>query len=170
MTEVAEVYLGNLAQDNLLAQKVDKARESERLLEVNLQKSDRHKGRIFTQSTSGIALGIIKSRELKLQDGDVFQTTAGNLLLIRLEAETLMVLHFAEAINSHSAMKLVRLGHLLGNQHYPIKIEGHKIYVRLTTDKKVIIKMIEELNLSGLTIGWEQVSAFKDMINHSHHH
>ena len=96
MTEVAELYLGNITQDNFLAQKVVKAKESELIFEVYLQNSDRHKGRILAHSSSGVPIGIIKSRELKIQEGDVFQTTKGNLLLIHLEAEKFLVLSFAE--------------------------------------------------------------------------
>jgi urease accessory protein len=170
MTEVAETYLGNIAQDNLLAQKVAQARKLNRLLEVNLTQSDRNKGRIFTQSVSGVAIGIIKSRDLQLNTGDVWQTSQGNLLLIHLDSETVMILNFAEAVTSNSAIKLVRLGHILGNQHYPIKIEANKIYVRLHSENKVIMQMIEELNLTGLTITWEQISSLEGLITHEHHH
>ena len=170
MTKVAETYLGNIIRDRVLAQRLDRARESKQLLEVRLQESDRQKGRISTRTNSGVAVGIIKSRDFKLQEGDVFATRQGNLLLIHLAAETLMVLNFSAAVNLNSATQLVRLGHLLGNQHYPIKIESDKIYVRLTTDSSVITKAIEELNFAGLTISWEQVAEVTDMSQHSHHH
>ena len=165
MKEVAKVYLGNIIQDSTLAQKVTQA---DRLLEVTLQESDRSKGRILAQSTDGVAIGIVKNRELKLQAGDVFQTTNGDLVLIHLKAETVMVLTFDEAVDLYSAMKLVRLGHLLGNQHYPIKIEGNKIYVRPMGDPCVLTRTIEELNC-GLTITWEQTNTMQDAIVHHHH-
>ena len=169
MKEVAKVYLGNIHQDSVLAQKVAQERKKHRVLEVELQSSDRAKGRILVQSTQGAIVGIVKSRDFRIQPGDVFQTIKGNLVLVELKAETLMVLSLTKLINSQStAMKLVRLGHLLGNQHYPIKIEGHKIYVRLMNDKSVLTKMIEELNLSKLDITWETV-AVTDLPTHSHH-
>lgn len=170
MTEVAEIYLGNISRDNLLAQKVAQARASDGLLEVKLTQSDRNKGRIFVQSTSKIAIGIVKSRDVQLNTGDVFQTNQGNLLLVNINHETVMVLHFAEGIISNSAINLVRLGHILGNQHYPIKIEANKIYVGLNIDRKVLIQMIEELNLTGLTITWEQVSSLEGLTTPKHHH
>lgn len=162
MTEIAEIYLGNITQDTLLAEKVARRRESDGLLEVNLELSDRYKGRILTHSTSGVAIGIVKSRELQLRAGDVFQTDGDNLLLVHLKGETVMVLQFTTAIESHSAMQLVRLGHLLGNHHYPIKIEEAKIYVRLNSEHKLIERAIEDLNLTGLSINWERVDSLDD--------
>jgi urease accessory protein len=170
MIEVAETYLGNIDRDRLLAQKVAQEKKSHQLLEVSLTQSDRNKGRIATELSSGVSIGIVKSRNLQIQEGDVFQTNQGNLLLIHLNSETVMVLHFTEAITHNSAMKLVSLGHLLGNHHYPIKIEEHKIYVRLTTESKVIIQMIEKLAIAGLTISWEQVSPLEGLIDREHHH
>lgn len=164
MKEVAKVYLGNISQDSTLAQKVTQA---DRLLEVTLQESDRSKGRILAQSNDGVAIGIVKSRELKLRSGDVFQTTNGDLVLIHLKAETVMVLTLDRAVELHSVMKLVRLGHLLGNQHYPIKIEGNKIYVRIG-DRSILTRTIEELGFSGLTITWEQTNVMQDAIVHHH--
>jgi urease accessory protein len=170
MIEVAETYLGNIDRDSLLAEKVARAQKSQRLMEVSLTQSDRNKGRISTQLKSGTNIGIVKSRNRQLQEGDVFQTDRDNLLLIHLNSETVMVLHFAEATTNHSAMKLVSLGHLLGNHHYPIKIEANKVYVRLTTDSKVLIQMIEKLAVTGLTISWEQVSVFREFSDREHHH
>lgn len=170
MTEVAEKYLGNINQDQLLTQQVTQQKGSKSLLEVNLTESDRNKGRIFTQSTSGVAVGIVKSRDFQLKAGDVFQTNQGNLLLVNLTEETVMVLQFSEAIFADHTMNLVRLGHLLGNHHYPIKIEANKVYVRINSEAKVIISLIQELNLTGLTISWEQVSSLDGLTSHPHHH
>lgn len=170
MTEVAEIYLGNIDRNDKLAQQIAKAKEANTILEVFLTKSDRAKGRIFTHSTKAIAVGIVKSRDLKLEEGDVFQTTEGNLLLIHLKAETLMVLNLTSAIDSNSLMKLVRLGHLLGNQHYPIKIEGAKIYVPIDTNSKVITTSIKKLNIPNLTISWEENLLETEFMASNHHH
>lgn len=169
MKEVAKVYLGNIDRDRSLARKVTRSRKENRILEVTLQESDRSKGRILAQSTDGVAVGIVKNRELKLRSGDVFQTTENNLVLIHLETETLMVLTLDEAIESFLGMELVRLGHLLGNQHYPIKIEENKIYVRPIGDLSVLTRKIEELSFSGITITWEQTAKMQDAIVHHYH-
>ena len=170
MTEVAQKHLGNVNSDSVLAQKVTTAKQTNSLLEVSLSKSDRTKGRIFTQS-KGLAIGIIKDRALKLQEGDVFQTQNNHLLLIHLKTETLMVLDFTQLADSDLTIKLVRLGHLLGNQHYSIEVEIAKIYVRVSTDDRVITKMIEDLAIEGLKISWQnKVFESDNAIATDHHH
>lgn len=155
MTEVAQKYLGNIKENHNLAQQVKTARETNCCWEVYLQQSELAKGRILTKANSGLGIGIIKSRDLILRSGDVFETTTGNLLLIKLESEKLMVLSFEQSLKENYVMHLVSLGHILGNHHYPIKIDKNKIYVRLITDARVIVKMITELNIPGLKISFE---------------
>ena len=155
MTEVAQEYLGNTTEDCNLAEQVKIARNTNNYLEVYLQQSELAKGRILAKATSGSEIGIIKSRDLILRSGDVFETTRNNLLLIELESEQLIVLSFEQSLKENYAMDLVSLGHILGNHHYPIKIDKNKIYVNLITDDRVIIKMITELNIPGLKISFE---------------
>ena len=169
MTEIAQKYLGNITENCNLAQQVKIARDTDCYLEVYLQQSEIAKGRILTKANSGLGIGIIKSRDLILRSGDVFETTRGNLLLIKLESEKLMVLSFEQSLKENHVMDLVSLGHMLGNHHYPIKIDKNKIYVRLITDARVIVKMITELNIPGLKISFE---AYKNQeiphLQHSH--
>jgi len=72
VTILAETYLGNQAADSALQQQVEQARHAGNLLEVYLQTDDRAKGRIHAYSTSGVELGIIKSRNHTVNTGDVF--------------------------------------------------------------------------------------------------
>ncbi|MGK7892894.1 MAG: urease accessory protein UreE [Xenococcus sp. (in: cyanobacteria)] len=155
MKEIVQKYLGNIAEDSNLEKRIKVARETNCYLEVALQHSELMKGRILTKTSSGAEIGIIKSRDLVLRSGDIFETETGNLLLIKIAAEKLMVLSFEQSLNNNYAMDLVSLGHILGNHHYPIKIDQNKIYVRLITDAKVIVKMIAELKIPGLKITFE---------------
>lgn len=155
MKEVAQKYLGNIAKDSSLEEQIKIARETNRYLEVYLQRNELVKGRIFTKTTSRAEIGIIKSRDLVLRSGDIFETETGNLLLIKIAAERLIVISFEQPVKDHCLMDLVSLGHILGNHHYPIKIDKNKIYVRLITEAKVLVKMIEELNIPGLKITFE---------------
>ena len=79
-----------------------------------------------------------------------------------------MVLTFSNS-NNH-ALKLVKLGHLLGNNHYPIKIQDNKIYVRLVTNPKVIEKNLEKLNIIGLEISYTNQLVDDDSNDIPHHH
>ncbi len=169
MTEIAQNYLGNITEDFDLEQRVKIARDANSYREVYLKRSELVKGRILTKTTSGAEIGIIKSRDLVLRSGDILETTTGNLLLIEIVAEKLMVISLKRPLNNNHLMDLVSLGHILGNHHYPIKIEQNKIYVRLITDAKVVIKMITELNIPGLKITFE-TNSNQEIPNPTHSH
>ncbi|MBE9180384.1 urease accessory protein UreE [Oculatella sp. LEGE 06141] len=170
MTILAETYLGNQTTDPALQQQVAQARQTGALLEVYLQPDDRAKGRIHAYSTAGIALGIIKSREQPLSTGDVFITQPGQLLLIHLDAQTVMTLSVNGTAAGH-AIDLIYLGHVLGNHHWPILVQGDRIYVEMVADPAVMEATVRTVNIPGLCIGYEVRSpeAPLQFSPHAHH-
>ena len=166
MTEIAQTYLGNINHNSDLSELVN----HETCLEVFLTERDRHKGRIHTHTDTGVAIGIIKSRDRALQCGDVFQTESGNLILVHLQELELMVLSFSELVSDNVPVKLVHLGHILGNHHYPIVVQDNKIYVQLITDAKVLEKTIKDLHIAGLEINYEMRSPNKHLNFSVHSH
>ena len=168
--EIAQTYLGNTAEDTSLAQRMKSARDLKQCLEVSLTQSDCAKGRIQAQSTSGVSVGIIKSRDWSLRQGDVFIAESGSLLLIHLQEQRLMVLSFTEPL-ADLAVELVHLGHVLGNQHCPIIIRGSKIYLQPTGDTAKIEATIKDFQIPGLRIKYELRSPEKHLhFSHHHHH
>ena len=167
---VAKNYLGNLSEDESLAQTVAVAKVKGNYLEVFLQQSDRQKGRIQAESTSGINVGIIKNRDWSLRPDDVFQTEAGQYLLIHLQEQKVMVLSFTESI-ADQGIKLLHLGHTLGNHHWPIAIHHDKIYLQLIVDEAVVEKTIKDFQIPGLHFEYEWRSPQKSLhFAHHHHH
>ena len=169
--EIAQTYLGNLTEDTSLAQRVKTARNLEQCLNVSLTQSDRAKGRIQAESSSGISVGIIKNRDWSLRQGDVFITESNKLLLIHLQEQRLMVLSFTEPATNR-AIELVHLGHALGNQHCPITIRDSKIYLQPTGDTNIIEKTIRDFQIPGLKIDYESKSPQEHLYfsHHTHHH
>lgn len=167
MTEIAQTYMGNINDNADLAELA----KIETCLEVTLQESDRHKGRIHAHTIDDIAIGIIKSRDRSLTSGDLFKTNSGQLLLIQLQEQELMVLDLSALEDNISAATLVHLGHTLGNHHYPIMIHNQQIYIQLSTDKIILEKLIKDLNISDLKIRYEMQSFNHDLtfLAHNHH-
>ncbi len=166
MTEIAQIYLGNINHNSDLAKLV----KLETCLEVTLEESDRHKGRIHTHTDSNVAIGIIKSRDHSLQSGDLFKTDSGKLVLINLQEQELMVLDLSSLESNISATKLVNLGHVLGNHHCPMIVRGQKIYIQLATDKLILEKLIKDLNIPSLQINYEVYSSTQNIIFEAHNH
>lgn len=166
MTELVQKYLGNSLENPALAQQL----EEKGCWEVYLSSSDRPKGRIYTQSTSGVAIGIVKNRDWMLQEGDVLATEEGQLLLVHLQTQKLLVISFTQSVGDR-AIELIHLGHVLGNHHYPILVQNNKIYLQLVTDAEVIEKTIRDFAIPGLQIEYEERSPQQQLTfeSHSHH-
>ncbi len=168
MTEIAPIYLGNIQENLALAEKLTASKDN--YLEVNLTQSDRGKGRIHALSTSGIAVGIIKSRDWLLREGDVLETEQGTLILVHIQAQELMVLSFADSV-VNNAIELIHLGHVLGNHHYPIIVKDNKIYLQLIVDKEVIEATIRNFAIPGLQINYEEhLEGDRFSFSQHHHH
>lgn len=166
MTAIAQIYLGNIYQQPDLVQLLDR----DTYLEVHLSQSDRTKGRIHAHTATGINIGIIKSRDRSIQSGDVFQTESAQLVLVHLPDEELLVLDLNHVEKNIAPGELVRLGHLLGNHHYPIAIHNNCIYVQIVTSPKAIEQLLQEINLPGLETRYETSNQRDSLIFASHSH
>ena len=169
-THLTQTYLGNQLQDPQLAQQLTAAPH----LEVVLESHDRVKGRIYTQTDQGETVGITKERHWSLAEGDVFQTNGGQLLLIHLQPQTVMVLRITQSLPGQ-ALALVHLGHTLGNHHWPIVVEADKIYVQLGDERSVIESTLQGFQIPGLDISYELRSPtqhlnFSGNSSGGHHH
>ncbi|GBF81760.1 urease accessory protein UreE [Aphanothece sacrum] len=166
MTELAHIYLGNILSNEKLGKRII----SEPYLEVSLSPTDKGKGRIHTQTHCGLEIGIIKSRDWSLQEGDVLKTIQGQLILIHLQPQKVMVLSFTQLM-CDSPLSLIHLGHTLGNHHWPIIVQDNKIYVQLSLDESVIEHTISHFKIPGLIIDYEwrlsdQILNFTEVNHH----
>ena len=162
--EIAQTFLGNINRDARLKDSLTATSH----LTIVLPVSARPKGRIRGYTNSGLAVGIIKERDRLLHSGDLYQTDSGKLLLINLEAQEVLAIDLTTI--EATAAQLVRLGHVLGNHHYPIAVEGdrQRIVVPLTTDKATVENLIRSLNIPGLIISY-QTRSVDSAISFSQH-
>ena len=183
-TVLAENYLGNLGESEELAQRVAHSQEEGRCLEVTVERSDRAKGRILTQTASRQPVGITKGRDWLLREGDVFSVEGvGNaapaehrLVLVSVQAQTVMALTFASG-TQNDPTALIQLGHVLGNRHWPVAIKEQTLYIELAAEAALIestlIEIAEQLNIQGLqieTVDRTTHNALDFRTEHAHHH
>ena len=165
MTEIAETYLGNIHSNPELA----KLAAEKNCLEISLSPSDRTKGRIYACTDSGMSVGIVKSRDRAIQTGDLFQTNSDKYVLIYLPPPELLVLDLA-SVDGSSPVQLVQLGHILGNHHYPIMVQENKIYVELVTDKSVLEKLLDSIEIPQLKISYQIYTGEQPLVFSRHTH
>jgi len=159
---LAQTYLGNIKENKALAAKVAQAKAAERCFEVEIERSDRAKGRVLIYTAAGRAVGIAKARDWQLREGDILETAQGELVVVHLKAQQVMALRF-EVAAQPKMTALVQLGYMLGNQHWPTTVAEDVVYVEGVADKAVMEKMVSEmaiaLAISGLQISFESKPA-----------
>ena len=174
-TILAETYLGNVGEQDELALRVARSQKDKLCLEVTIERSDRAKGRILTQTAEGQTVGIVKGRDWLIRDGDVFALEGNYLLLVGIQSQTVIALTFADNAQGDPAA-LIQLGHVLGNRHWPVTVKEKALYIELVTEAALVESTIREtatrLDIKGFKI--EQINRTAqnalDFYTDSHHH
>ena len=171
MTSVdcSKTYLGNYFNAPNLQRAVELACSENRTIEVQLTQADRQKSRIYAKTNAGEAIGLLKRRDWKLTDGDVFKLEGDRFLLIHLNAQRLMTLSL-ETGQEIDALKLIHLGHTLGNHHYPIEIAVGKIYIQIDNNAATLESTLKAFDIAGLKIEYEMRSPNQALVFSRHHH
>ena len=153
--------LGNIHQNSDLAAQVAQWKQAQHLEEVTIDERDAHKSRQRLQTSKGHDLGLVLPRGTAIADGDIFALTdtAGGLL-VHLSLQEVMVLILRPGLSlSEQYQWLVRLGHVLGNQHWPIAIVDNQILVPVTLDRAVMETVLNTHHLlNQFTVRYEQRS------------
>jgi urease accessory protein len=155
LTVFASQYLGNVQSSAELAKRV--AQAASRCWQVEIGRGDRTKARILTQTVEGQSVGIVKGRDWQLREGDVLAAEDGQLVMVRLRPQPVMVLRFDLEQDS---LALLQLGHALGNQHWPLTVHSGAIYVALVGDAKrmeaTVRSFAKTFAIEGLQISFEE--------------
>jgi urease accessory protein len=151
--------LGNIHHDPELQARVVAWRDHGQLEEATIEERDAHKGRLRIFTNKGQAYGLILTRGTVLTSGDVFvrEGEEGGILL-SLSAQDLMVLTLRDGLSAEERVRwAVRIGHVLGNQHWPVAMLGEQICTPVTIDRTVMETVLKTHHVTDhCTIHYEQ--------------
>ncbi len=153
--------LGNIHQDSDLAAQVTQWEHTHQLEEVTLNEREAQKSRLRLQTSTGQELGLVLPRGTEIADGDIFAfTDREGGLLVHLALQEVMVLTLRPGLSpSEQHHWLVRLGHVLGNQHWPIVSVNEAVLVPVSLDRAVMETVLRTHHLlDPFTIRYEQRS------------
>ncbi len=172
---VVERTLGNIGEDARLSDLHRRWQAEGRAEAVELTPLEAQKGRLRTVTDKGTPLGLSLGRGTALRDGDVLvlDEAEGRMIVARLKPEEVLVITVKPAASTADLLRVaVQLGHVLGNQHWPVKIEGLSVYVPVSVDKKVMETVLKTYDLHGIEYRFEQgsVGAIPRVVPHDHPH
>jgi urease accessory protein len=129
------------------------------LEEVTVEERDAQKGRLRIVTDKGQEYGLILARGTALTSGDVFlRATGDSAVLVTLSAQELMVLTLHRTMPTEERLRwAVRVGHVLGNQHWPVAMMGEQICTPVTITRAVMETVLKTHHITDCcTIHYER--------------
>lgn len=169
--KVYEQVLGN-RNDPVWAQSL----KSAVIAELVLDGWELKKSRLRHAASDGSDVAINLDRGQSLNDGDILEwdATAGRTLIVRAQPTEVMHVRLEPASPEVMVERALKLGHVLGNQHWAALVQGTSIYVPLAVNKMVMTSVMNTHNLPGVTFSFESGAGLNlpavSAGNHEHGH
>lgn len=122
---------------------------------IDLDQWTAQKSRFVARGDRGGEYAISLARHSTLSDGDIicYRADEGSMTVVRLRMNDIMVIDLGALMHQEIATALhiaVELGHALGNQHWPAVVQGSKVYVPLTVDRRVMQSVMKTHSLEHI--------------------
>jgi urease accessory protein len=173
---VVNRLLGNTASAEGLAHRVQAMEKSSLVERVRVSPTDAQRRRLRVTTESGVDVGIMVEDVTALTDGDVLchDKDESRLVVIEVTASEAMAIKvMPPPADAASFAYGVLLGHMLGNQHWPIKVDGSVVLTPVSIDRLVMETVLRTHGFPGLE--WEfitvepgEVPTAMPRIEHSH--
>ncbi|MGH8900949.1 MAG: urease accessory protein UreE [Egibacteraceae bacterium] len=148
---VVERILGNRHADPALAAVCDELERRGGLERVWLSCQAAQRGRMRVTTDAGTELGIALRRGSVLRDGDVLRLDEHQIVAVAVQPVAELAIRPAPSLEARERFAVgVRLGHVLGNQHWSIRLEGDQVFVPVTVDHTVMETVMAAYGLDGL--------------------
>ena len=123
---------------------------------LELSQWDAQKNRFRKKTASGRAMAVALERGHSLRDGDILEwdEEKNSAVVCRIRLCPVMVLELSSLYRlpvEEMLASAVRLGHALGNQHWPAVIRGGSVFVPVTTDKNVAASVMDTHAVPGVS-------------------
>lgn len=120
-----------------------------------LDQWEAQKSRLRKNTTRDLELALSLDRNTHLHDGDILIWNEGDrrAVIARINLKEVMIIDLDDVIEAQPDIvvrTMFELGHALGNQHWPAVINGARVYVPLTVDRKVMSSVMKTHALPGI--------------------
>lgn len=150
---VVRQVVGNINSDATLAAAYTTVAAAGSLETVHLSQHDAQRRRLRVTTDGGTEVGIDISGG-PLREGDVlFLSPDGRrMIVVRVEPAEALRIRLGPGVSGEALFELgVRLGHVLGNQHWPVRVEGRQVLVPVTVDRRVMEKVLQTYGVEKVT-------------------
>lgn len=145
--QIYEQVLGNLT-DPAWSERL----EGSAIATLQLDEWERQKPRLRRRTSDGAEIGINLNRGTTLQDGDILEWSeaARRAVVVKVRAKEVMHIRLEPAEPLVMVERALKLGHVLGNQHWPAIVRRTSIYVPLHVNQQVMASVLGTHKIPGV--------------------
>ena len=150
--------LGNVNRDLRLREQYERLSVQGKLERVLIEVRETQKSRLRKVTDKGTEVGIVLERGQTLQDGDLlYMVEPDRAIVVDVKPEDVMAITLDPApTRGELIANAVRLGHVLGNQHWPLRVEGETVYVPISIDPNVMETVMKAYHVQGIHYEFKQ--------------
>jgi len=130
--------LGNIHSDSDLHEKYQDMMQKDKVEKIELNRLEADRLRIRKVSDMGTDLALILNPGSHIYDGDVVLLAEEKMVIAKRESEDVAIVSLNSGISAEQILDTaIKLGHIIGNMHRPIRVINNKIYFPIQTDSEI---------------------------------
>ena len=130
--------LGNIHSDSDLHEKYQDMMKKDKVekIQVSRLEADRIRTRKVSDKGTDLALTLIPGS--RIYEGDVVLLTEERMVIAKRESENVAIITLNNEISREQKLDTaIKLGHIIGNMHRPIRVSNNKVFFPIQSDSEV---------------------------------
>jgi urease accessory protein len=134
--------IGNINSDSDLHDKYQTMVKNDSVEKIQISRLEADRTRIRKLSNKGMDLALTMIPGSHINDGDVVLLTEEKMVIVKRESENVAIISLNNDISAKQILETaIKLGHIIGNMHRPIKVTDNKVYLPIQSDSEIELFM-----------------------------
>jgi urease accessory protein len=106
--------------------------------EIRVSRLEADRTRIRKLSNKGTDLALTMEPGSHISDGDVVSLTEEKMIIAKRESENVAIVSLSSNVSTLQILEsAIKLGHIIGNMHRPIKVTNNKVYFPIQSNSEI---------------------------------
>lgn len=130
--------IGNINSDSDLGKKYQTMLKNDKVEKIQVSRFEADRTRIRKLSNKGTDLALTMEPGSHINDGDVVLLTEEKMIITKRDLENIVIVSLNSDISTQQTLETsIKLGHIIGNMHRPIKVTNNKVYFPIQSDSEI---------------------------------
>ena len=124
--------------DSDLGKKYQTMLKNDKVEKIQVSRLEADRTRIRKLSNKGTDLALSMEPGSHINDGDVVLLTEEKMIITRRDSENIVIVSLNSDRSTQQTLETaIKLGHIIGNMHRPIKVTNNKVYFPIQSDSEI---------------------------------